>query len=315
MKEKPETIYGRLLESVHISGYSMERACIGLGWLLEDNRWKEVGDGFDDINKFAESINKPQIKYAVDKRKELVNKFSELEATQRATAKALGVDPMTVNRDLRPVANATTEENKSIQGNGLQNDVVDNATNPPATLTKPGPDVIKDSEKKDIHVANNSGENEWYTPPDIIEMAREVMGSIDCDPASSDIANKNVKAKTYYTIDDGGLSRMWDGNVWLNPPYAQPLISKFCSTVLDKYLNREITQACILVNNATETNSMQNILSCSCLVCFPKGRIKYFDKSNTPANTPLQGQAIIYLGKNEEAFYKVFASLGVIGKF
>ena len=40
---------------------------------------------------------------------------------------------MTVNRDLRPVANATTEENKSVQGNGLQNDVVDNATNPPAT--------------------------------------------------------------------------------------------------------------------------------------------------------------------------------------
>ena len=49
------------------------------------------------------------------------------------------------------------------------------------------------------HVANNSGENEWYTPIDYINDAREVMGSIDVDPASSDIANEIVKATQYFT--------------------------------------------------------------------------------------------------------------------
>ena len=37
------------------------------------------------------------------------------------------------------------------------------------------------------HLSYASGENEWYTQPQYIEMARSVMGSIDTDPATSDM--------------------------------------------------------------------------------------------------------------------------------
>lgn len=106
---------------------------------------------------------------------------------------------------------------------------------------------------KKPHVSNNSGNNEWYTPVKILEIARSVMGSIDTDPASSEMANRNVKATTFYTEEDDGLKRDWAGNIWLNPPYAQPAIQNFSDKLIEEIKKGNVKQAMVLVNNATET--------------------------------------------------------------
>jgi ParB family chromosome partitioning protein len=162
---------------------------------------------------------------------------------------------------------------------------------------------------KKAHVANNSGENEWYTPAPIIEAARNVMGGIDVDPASSDVANKTVQAATYYTKDDDGLTKEWVGSVWMNPPYAQPLIRDFSETLVSQYKNQIVTQAIVLVNNATETAWFQSLAEAACALCFPSGRIRFLDPSGVPG-APLQGQAIIGLGVDVLAFYSAFSDFG-----
>lgn len=69
---------------------------------------------------------------------------------------------------------------------------------------------------------HSSKSNEHYTPPDIIEGVRAVLGSIDLDPASCEVANTIVKAKKIYTKEDDGLVQDWLGRVFLNPPGGKP---------------------------------------------------------------------------------------------
>lgn len=162
------------------------------------------------------------------------------------------------------------------------------------------------------HVARASGENEWYTPPNFIEAARAAMGSIDTDPASSDLANKNVKAELFFTAEDDGLKQAWRGNTWMNPPYAQPLVDDFSKALVEKKTSNEIRQACVLVNNATETEWFQRMLAvCEC-VCFPSGRIKFVDKEGKPSGAPLQGQAILYFGNKAKRFADEFSRFGPV---
>lgn len=157
------------------------------------------------------------------------------------------------------------------------------------------------------HVSYNSGNNEWYTPADIIEAARAVMGSIDIDPASNDIAQKVVKAKIYYTAETNGLNKKWTGNVWLNPPYASELIGKFVDKLIKEQEHYE--QAIILVNNATETEWFRKIISIASAVCFPKGRVKFY-LPDGKTGAPLQGQAILYIGASPKKFTDMFLKVG-----
>lgn len=164
-------------------------------------------------------------------------------------------------------------------------------------------------EKKNPHVAYNSGNNEWYTPAPYIEAARRVMGDIDLDPASSEIANQVVGAKQIYTAEDNGLTKDWTGRVWLNPPYAGELIPLFCDKITGHYKTREVTEAIILVNNATETGWFNTLIEQASAVVFPKGRVRFYTPTGTPG-APLQGQAVIYLGQNPDKFLQYFKGFG-----
>ncbi len=169
------------------------------------------------------------------------------------------------------------------------------------------PKAIVQEVIKRPHVANNSGNNEWYTPAELIEAARSAMGSIDVDPASNDIAQKVVKAGTYYTAETNGLDKTWVGNVWMNPPYASDLIGKFIDKLIAERQNYR--QAIVLVNNATETEWFNKIISISSAVCFPKSRVKFY-MPDGKTGAPLQGQAVLYIGENKDKFYSAFACMG-----
>lgn len=161
------------------------------------------------------------------------------------------------------------------------------------------------------HVGHNSGENEWYTPPEYIEAARIVLGDIELDPASNDVANEVVKAGQIFTPDDNALDQQWDGRVWMNPPYSQPLITQFCEKLALSVVGGTVTAAVVLVNNATETQWFRSLVDVATAICFPSGRVQFW-APNKESATPLQGQAVLYMGQNIDRFAEAFNNLGFI---
>lgn len=162
------------------------------------------------------------------------------------------------------------------------------------------------------HVSQNTGFQEWYTPPEFIESAREVMGGIDTDPASSDVAQRNVKAKSFFTAEDDGLSKGWSGRVWMNPPYTSGLVDKFLDKLCGHVKDGSVSSAIVLVNNATDTKWFQGAAECAGAICFPKGRIRFL-REGGELGAPLQGQAFLYFGDDVQRFCDVFSKYGFVG--
>ncbi len=75
------------------------------------------------------------------------------------------------------------------------------------------------------------------------------------------------------------------------------------------YTEGAVKEAVILVNNATETSWFYSLIAPAGAVVFPRNRVKFLT-SEGKSGTPLQGQALIYLGENTEAFLKVFKQFG-----
>lgn len=156
-----------------------------------------------------------------------------------------------------------------------------------------------------------TGENEWYTPVNHLDLAREVLGGIDLDPASSEIANRTVRADKIFTIDDNGLEKDWHGRVWMNPPYAQPAIAQFANKLVTEWEAGNIDAAISLTHNYTDTAWFQQIAKAATAVCFTRGRVRFVSPSGELAS-PTQGQAFAYFGNEIDKFFRSFSPFGIV---
>lgn len=157
---------------------------------------------------------------------------------------------------------------------------------------------------------NLQGEYEWYTPAEIIEAARSVMGGIDLDPASCEYANSVVKAERFFTEDDNGLEQDWSGRVFLNPPFAHPTVKFFAEKLLESFGSGQAVEAVWLSNACVDVGWWHQLASVG-MVCFHRGRIKFYGPDET-LQPPTLGQSIIYLGANRDLFKTTFSQLGVV---
>jgi ParB family chromosome partitioning protein len=169
--------------------------------------------------------------------------------------------------------------------------------------------------------------NEWYTRPQYIAAAREVMGTIELDPASCAAANEIVKAERYYTKEQNGLLQAWHArSLWLNPPYGRTAkmqahhastIKLFVDKCLYHYQRGDVEQAIILAT--TEVNAKWFYPLWQYPVCIPDHRVNFLvpeQQKNKYRNKYSQmfGTCFVYLGPSDQRFIEVFSRFGHVVK-
>lgn len=173
-------------------------------------------------------------------------------------------------------------------------------------------------------VSKTSGRsNEWYTSSRYIEAARVVMGGIDLDPASSDLANQTVKATNYYTIEDDGLKQEWHGRVWLNPPFGRKdaaangfgggktIMGIFIKKLIEEYRAGRVEQAILLATAKTDASWFFSLWDYP--VCIANHRV-IFTRPGMEPQGHFYGTIFVYLGPDEARFIDIFSQFGPVMK-
>lgn len=158
---------------------------------------------------------------------------------------------------------------------------------------------------------------EWYTPAEYVEAARAVMGAIDLDPASCWKANEVVKATEIHDKSDNGLSWLWHGRVFLNPPGG--LVREFWRTLLAEHMYGDVPEAVWMGYSLQQLQTLQSNneagpVRMAASICYPRKRIAFLDATGTASKRPTHANYIAYLGPSTDTFAIHFSQFGEVRK-
>lgn len=171
-----------------------------------------------------------------------------------------------------------------------------------------------------MKILHSSESNEWYTPPGIVESAREFLGGIDLDPASCLEANEIVKAEIYYNKDQNGLLQPWEHKrIFVNPPGGRGQVALWWQKAIDTLAKRDVCIVFVLFSmNYLQTLQRSALFGpLEFKVCVPRKRIAYISPDGKRCKSPPHPSAIVGLGGDLQAFRDAFWHLGnvVVGPF
>lgn len=158
-------------------------------------------------------------------------------------------------------------------------------------------------------INQDSGIAEWYTPPEIIEAARTVLGEIDLDPASSLAANMRVRAFRIFTEKENGLRHDWIGRVWMNHPFSKSGNPLWVGKLVGEFEAGRVTEAVCICFAATSERWFQPLAVRPQCYLSPRTNFLLPDGTIKPGVT--KGSVVTYFGKDSAKFAAAFSGLGV----
>lgn len=137
----------------------------------------------------------------------------------------------------------------------------------------------------DLHFSSQT--SEWETPQDLFDRLHAIYG-FELDVCAT---AENAKCPKFYTKLDDGLSQVWSGVCWMNPPYGREVghwVDKACRSAV-----QGATVVCLLPAR-TDTKWFHNIImKYAANIWFIKGRLN-FGAHKDPA--PFPSMLVVFQG-------------------
>lgn len=136
----------------------------------------------------------------------------------------------------------------------------------------------------DVHFSSKT--DLWSTPQAFFDKLDDKFG-FTLDVCATD---DNAKCSNYYTVEDDGLSQIWEGVVWMNPPYGRE-IGKWMRKAYESSKNGA-TVVC-LVPSRTDT-AWWHDTAAKGEVEFLRGRLKFGNAKNS---APFPSAVVVFKPK------------------
>jgi len=127
-----------------------------------------------------------------------------------------------------------------------------------------------------LGVMYSSKTNEWSTPQDFYdELDKEFNFTLD--PCAT---KQNAKCNKFYTQEDNGLEKDWQGEtVFCNPPYGRE-IKQWVKKAYDESRNKHTTIV-MLIPARTDTSYFHDYIYKKAEIRFIRGRLKFGNSKNS----------------------------------
>ncbi len=154
--------------------------------------------------------------------------------------------------------------------------------------------VKKGEGEMDTDLMFSSQSDEWETPEDFYQALHEEF-NFTLDPCST---HDNHKCSKYYTIEDDGLSKSWEGEtVFVNPPYGR-VIGEWVKKCYEESKHATVV---LLMPARTDTRYFHDYIYYDAdEIRFLRGRLKFINRSLLTASpAPFPSMVVVFYNKKE----------------
>lgn len=142
----------------------------------------------------------------------------------------------------------------------------------------------------------SSKSDEWYTPEDFYKSLNERFG-FTLDPCADAV---NAKCSKYYSKQDNGLMKNWEGEtVFVNPPYTRGAIKQWVEKCYSE-AQKENTKVVCLIPARTDTKYWHSYCMKAKEIYFVEGRLKFGGPGAGGNAAPFPSAVVVFDGKPEQ---------------